>query len=465
MFLLIYNIFLTLGFPIVIAMLLTKKRCQRGILARLGKVPRGLQGRSGRVVWVHAASLGEVTAVIPLIRAMKEEDPGQDFVVSTVTETGREMVLNRLQGVARHCYAPLDFWWAVTRYIRVLNPGLFLLVESEIWPNLLTSLQQHQVPVCLVNGRISSRSFSRYRIVKNFMKTIWSSLDMALMQTAQDAERIEELGAYSTVVHVTGNMKFDQSFEYSTQLERAKTLRTSLGISDSERVLVAGSTHHQEEEYLLDAYHALCDSQENVVLVMAPRHIERAPELEAVIARFGLRCVRRSQMDEKKTESANPQCPRVILLDSRGELPYAYGLGIVSFVGGTLVPVGGHNVLEPAQWARPVIFGPYIDHCRESANQLLQAGGAIHLHQPEELVGHFQYLLDHPSTADQMGQQALSVIQANRGVMEKNLRMIRQLTLSSGSIVPGSGSSGFGSSVPHADSLGNRDEYTRTISF
>jgi 3-deoxy-D-manno-octulosonic-acid transferase len=465
MFWLIYNIFLILGFPIVMVMLLTKKRCQRGILARLGKVPHGLQGLSGRVVWVHAASLGEVTAVVPLIRAMKEEDPGQDFVVSTVTETGREMVLSRLQGVAIHCYAPLDFWWAVTRYVRVLNPGLFLLVESEIWPNLLTSLHQHQVPVCLVNGRISSRSFSRYRLVKSSMKTIWSSLDMALMQTAQDAERIKKLGAYSNVVYVTGNMKFDQSFEHSKQLELSKTLRTSLGIGDTERVIVAGSTHPQEEEYLLDAYHALCDSQKNVVLVMAPRHIERAPELEAVIARFGLRCVRRSQMNEKKAESTDPQLSRVILLDSRGELPYVYSLGIVGFVGGTLVPVGGHNVLEPAQWARPVIFGSYIDHCRESANQLLQAGGAIHIHQPKELVGHFLHLLEHPTTADQMGQQALSVIQANRGVMEKNLRMIRQLSLSSGSMVSGSRPSGFDSSVPHPDSMGNRYEYTRTISF
>ncbi len=465
MFWLIYNSLLILGFPVIIGLLLTKKRCQRGLLARLGKVPTDLQNLSGPVVWVHAASLGEVTAIVPLLQAMKEEDPHQELVVSTVTETGREMVLNRLQGIATHCYAPVDAWWAVSRYVRVLNPRLFLLVESEIWPNLLTSLQQHQVPVCLVNGRISSRSFSRYRLVKRFMKTIWSSLDMALMQTAQDAERIKSLGAYSNVVHVTGNMKFDQSFEHSKQVDVAKTIRTSLGISDTERVIVAGSTHPQEEEYLLDAYRALCDSQKNVVLVMAPRHIERALELEEVISRFGLLCVRRSQMSQKKTESTDYQVPRVILLDSRGELPYVYSLGIVGFVGGTLVPVGGHNLLEPAQWARPVLFGSYIDHCRESAHQLLQARGAIQIHQPKELVGHFLHLLEHPAAADQMGKQALSVIQANRGVVEKNLRMIRQLSLSSSPTESGSRPSGFDSSVPHPDSMGNRYEYTRTISF
>ncbi len=464
MFWLIYNILLILGFPFIIVLLLTKKRCQRGLLARLGKVPTSLQNLRGPVVWVHAASLGEVTAIGPLLKVMKEEDPHQEFVVSTVTETGREMVLNQLKGIATHCYAPVDLWWAVSRYVRVLNPRLFLLVESEIWPNLLTSLEEHQVPVCLVNGRISSRSFSRYLLVKKFMKSIWSSLDMALMQTVQDAERIKELGAHSNVVHVTGNMKFDQSFEHSKPADLAKTIRASLGISDTERVIVAGSTHPQEEEYLLDAYNALCDSQENVVLVMAPRHIERAPELEEVIGRYGLPCIRRSRMSEKKTESTDPQSPRVILLDSRGELPYVYSLGFVAFVGGTLVPVGGHNVLEPAQWARPVIFGSYIDHCRESAQQLLQAGGAIHVHQPKELVKHLLHLFEHPTAADQMGKQALSVIQANRGVVEKNLRMIRQLSMSSGSTASGSHPSGFDSSPPHPDSMGNGYEYTRMIS-
>jgi 3-deoxy-D-manno-octulosonic-acid transferase len=260
-------------------------------------------------------------------------------------------------------------------------------------------------------------------------------------------------------------MKIDQSFEHSKQVDVAKTIRTSLGISDTVRVIVAGSTHPQEEEYLLDAYHALSDSLKNVVLVIAPRHIERAQELEEVVARYKLPCVRRSQMSEEQAELTDPQSPRVILLDSRGELPYVYSFGMVSFVGGTLVPVGGHNVLEPAQWARPVLFGSYIDHCRESAHLLLQAGGAIQVHHPKELVSHFIHLLEHPAVADQMGKQALSVIQANRGVVEKNLRMIRQLSLSPSPTESGSCSSGIDSSVPHPDSMENRYEHSRTISF
>ena len=429
MFWLIYNVLLVLGFPVIVGLLLTKKRCQRGLLARLGQVPTVLQHLPGPVVWVHAVSLGEVTAVVPLLRMIKEEDPHQTIVVSTVTETGREMVLKRLNGIATHCYAPLDFWWAVNRYIRILNPRLFLLVESEIWPNLLTCLEQHQVPVCLVNGRISSRSFSRYRLVRRLMKPIWSLLDMALMQTAQDAERIKELGANAKMVHVTGNMKFDQTFDCQKNFDSAQTIRTTLGISDAELVIVAGSTHPNEEEQLLEAYQTLSHSHMNVVLIMAPRHVERAPELEAVIARFGLPCVRRSQMSDKNILSALHHSPRVIILDSRGELPYVFCLGLVGFVGGTLVPVGGHNLLEPAQWGRPVFFGPYVDHCRDIAHQLLQARGAIQIHQPIDLVTHLLRLLEHPAEAEQMGRQALSVVQQNRGVVKENLRLIGQLPI------------------------------------
>ena len=429
MFWLIYNVLLVLGSPVIVGLLLTKKRCQRGLLARLGRVPTVLQHLPGPVVWIHAVSLGEVTAIVPLLRAMKEENPHQTILVSTVTETGREMVLKRLSGIATHCYAPLDFWWAVNRYVRVLKPRLFLLVESEIWPNLLTCLAQHQVPVCLVNGRISSRSFSRYRLVKRLMKRIWLLLDMALMQTAQDAERIKDLGANAKVVHVTGNMKFDQLFDHQKSFDSTQTIRTSLGISATELVIVAGSTHPNEEEQLLDAYQSLCHSHMNVVLVMAPRHVERAPELETVIARYGLSCVRRSQMSDKNISSAQYHSPRVIVLDSRGELPYVYRLGFVGFVGGTLVPVGGHNLLEPAQWGRPVIFGPYVDHCRDIAHQFLQAGGAVQVHQPKDLVRHLFHLLEHPAEAEQMGRQALSVVQQNRGAVKENMRLIGQLPI------------------------------------
>ncbi len=429
MFWLIYNVLLLLGFPVIVGLLLTRKRCQRGLRGRLGHIPNELKHLSRPVVWAHAASLGEVTAVVPLLKAMKKEDPQQVIVVSTVTETGREMVQNQLKGVAIHCYAPLDFWWAVHRYVQVLNPRLFLLVESEIWPNLLTSLAQKQVPVCLVNGRISTRSYSRYRMVKRSMKRIWSFLDMALMQTPQDAERIIQLGANENVVHVTGNMKFDQAVDPHEKFGSTLSIRTTLGVRDAEFVIVAGSTHPQEEEQLLQAYQSLSQSKKNLVLVLAPRHIERASELEAVISRFGLSCVRRSQMNDENVIWTEEHSPRVILLDSRGELPNVYRVGFVGFVGGTLVPIGGHNLLEPAQWGRPVIFGPHVDHCHDSARRLLQAGGAIQIHEPKDLGAQLLYLLENSFEAEQMGERAFAVVEQNRGVVNRNLQMIRQLSI------------------------------------
>ena len=446
MFWLVYNALLILCFPVIISLLMTKKRCRRGLLARLGKVPTGLQAPSEQLVWVHAASLGEVTAIVPLLKAMKEEDPYQEIVVSTVTETGREMVLKQLKGIATHFYAPVDLWWAVSRYVRVLNPQLFLLVESEIWPNLLTSLQQHQVPVCLVNGRISSRSFPRYRLVRKFMKKIWSSFDLALMQTNQDAERIRELGAKASVVHVTGNMKFDQALELPEKNDSIKAMRKTLGVKETELVIVAGSTHPQEEEYILEAFKSLIKAQKHLVLVLAPRHIERASELEKVIVRYGLPFVRRSQINQKNPIWNQEESPRVILLDSRGELPFVYRVGFVGFVGGTFVPVGGHNLLEPARWSRPVLFGPYVDHCRDIAHQLLQAGGAIQIHQSQQLAVQLFRLLENPQEVEKMGRQALAVIQENRGVVEKNLRMIHQLNLHSGPTSSGFGKLSFDSS-------------------
>ncbi len=429
MFWLIYNMLLVLCSPVIVGLLLTRKRCQRGFRGRLGKVPNELQDLSGPVVWVHAVSLGEVTAIVPLLRAMKETEPQQAIVVSTVTETGREMVLTHLNGIATHCYAPLDFWWVVNRYVRALNPRLFLLVESEIWPNLLTSLSENHVTICLVNGRISSRSFSRYQMVQRFMKRIWSCLDLALMQTVQDAERITQLGTSAKVVHVTGNMKFDQIVDSQKKFDSSQSVRTTLGIRDTEFVIVAGSTHPQEEEQLLQAYQSLSQAKKGLVLILAPRHIERAFELEAVIARFGLSCVRRTEMTDENPASTQQHSPRVILLDSRGELPFVYRVGFVGFVGGTLVPVGGHNLLEPAQWARPVMFGPYVDHCQDSARQLLQAGGAVQIHETKDLGDQLSYLLENSFEAEQMGEKALAVVEQNRGVVNRNLQMIRQLSI------------------------------------
>ncbi|HSF09172.1 MAG TPA: 3-deoxy-D-manno-octulosonic acid transferase [Nitrospirales bacterium] len=427
MYYVMYNVLLVLAFPIVIGLLLTKKRSQRGLWCRLGAVPVELRNLQKPVIWIHAVSLGEVATIVPLLQAMKERYPQWPLVVSTVTETGREVVIKRLDGVAVHCYAPVDVWWAVNRYIRILQPRLFILVESEFWPNLLKNLQRHRVPICLVNGRISSRSFARYCWVRGMMKQVLSCLDLALMQSEHDAERIGRLGAVPNAIHVTGNMKFDQGLEQGQSADAPVSFRALFTCQAAELLIVAGSTHPQEEECLLDAYRQVIAQHPQAVLVMAPRHIERVAKLEQVIQQYGFPCVRRSRLGQNIGDRAVSRGPRVIVLDTRGELAFVYREAWVTFVGGTLVPVGGHNLLEPAQWGRPVLFGPHVDHCRDIAGQLLGAGGGLQIQNQEDLASQLLRLIAHPSAVEEMGQRALEMVRTHRGVVTRNLQWINQL--------------------------------------
>jgi 3-deoxy-D-manno-octulosonic-acid transferase len=427
MYYVMYNVLLVLAFPVIIGLLLTKKRSQRGLWCRLGAVPVELRNLQKPIIWIHAVSLGEVATIVPLLHAMKARYPQWPLVVSTVTETGREVVIKRLEGVAVHCYAPVDFWWAVDRYIRILQPRLFILVESEFWPNLLKNLEGHRVPICLVNGRISSRSFARYRWVRGMMKQVLSCLDLALMQSEHDAERIGHLGVKPNAIHVTGNMKFDQGLDQAQAADGNVSFRALFGCQAAERLVVAGSTHPQEEECLLDAYRQVIARHPQAVLVMAPRHIERVAKLEQVIQQYGFACVRRSRLEQNVGDQALQKGPRVIVLDTRGELALVYREAWVTFVGGTLVPVGGHNLLEPAQWGRPVLFGPHVDHCRDIAGRLLGAGGGIQIQNQEDLASQLVRLIAHPSAAEEMGQRALEMVRTHRGVVTRNLQWIDQL--------------------------------------
>jgi 3-deoxy-D-manno-octulosonic-acid transferase len=430
MYYVMYNVLLLLFSPVILGLLLTKKRCQRGIQSRLlGFIPGELRHLQKPVIWVHAVSLGEVTAIVPLLLAIQKRYPQWPLMVSTVTETGREVVLDRLKGVAVHCYAPLDFWWSVNRFVRVLKPHLFILVESEFWPNLLNSLHRHQVPVCLVNGRISSQSFARYTWIQGMMKRVLNCIDVSLMQSEVDAKRLSQLGAMPGTVHVTGNMKFDQALMQDNPIGAAAvpTLRSSLKIQAAEMLIVAGSTHPHEEEYLLETYKAVVRRHPQVVLLLAPRHIERASKLEQVIRDYGFSCIRRSRTGESLEDPVQGHGPRVILLDTRGELPYFYREGYLTFVGGTLVPVGGHNLIEPAQWGKPVLFGPYVDHCRDTARLLLQANGGIQVQDQHELEAQILYLIAHSAEVEDRGRRAFEVVQTHRGVIDRNLKWIDRL--------------------------------------
>jgi 3-deoxy-D-manno-octulosonic-acid transferase len=422
MWYLAYNVLLILASPVILLVMLAKKRCRRGFAERWGFLPAAPESGHGPVLWVHAVSLGEVVAVSPLVRALHQRFPDYRILVSTVTETGREAVEQRLAGIAQHRYAPLDFPWVVAKVVRRLDPDAFLFVETELWPNLLRTLGRRGTPAILVNGRLSSNSFSRYRLVTPLTTQLLDAVTLCLMQSERDAERIVALGAAPKRVHRVGNIKFDQPLPDTGLLSRG-----AVGLSDTETLIVAGSTHPVEEEQLLDCYRTLCEERPELVLVLAPRHVERAPAVEAAVKKQGLQAVRRSSLAEGTTGTSGRRGPRVIVLDSRGELAGLYRHACLAFVGGTLVPVGGHNLLEPAAWGRPVLFGPHTDHCAEVAALLLSAGGGLRVTHGAELAKTIARLLTDRAALDRMGAAAHRVVAENQGATGRTLAFISDL--------------------------------------
>jgi 3-deoxy-D-manno-octulosonic-acid transferase len=432
---LLYNILLLVVSPVIVAILLAKRRCRRGLLQRFGlegspsfSDPSRRPDEPERpVIWVHAVSLGEVVAVTPLVNELHRRHPDYRLVVSTVTETGREAVEQRLAAVADHCYAPLDFPWVVSRFIEQLQPRLYLFVETELWPNLLWHLRRRGVPTALVNGRLSTRSFARqqWAPVRAFYRTMLQPLSLCLMQSDRDVDRIIALGAEASRVRRTGTIKFDQPIPAVT---KGGTTRADLGLQDTEQLLVAGSTHPGEEEVLVECYRALVAQCPSAVLLLAPRHIERAEAVEAMIRARGLAVQRRSTI----WQDGGPRSrgPRVVVLDSRGELATIYKEAVVAFVGGTLVPIGGHNLLEPAQWATPVVFGPYTDHCAEIADLLVQAGGGRRVLHAEDLIRQVLALFSDDEGRERMGRSARQVVDQNQGALQQTLDAIDRLLTS-----------------------------------
>ncbi len=421
-----YNLLLVLGFPFILCTLLIKKRCRSGLLQRIGWVlPQGWSDQD-KVLWIHAVSLGEVSAVVPFVTVLHHRYPQVKIVVSTITETGREAVKQRLAGIATHCFLPLDYPWIIHRFIKSLNPIGFLVVETELWPNLLRALFRQGVPSVIVNGRLSSRSFFRYQWIRPFMRQILSTVSLGLLQSGRDARRFVELGASPERMRSTGNMKFDLIMNGGFSLQQSVE-GPACGVSENERLIIAGSTHPAEEEVILESYRALIRSFPNVVLLLAPRHIERSSALARTIEEFAFPVVRRSRLPRKVRPDEEPVGPRVILLDTRGELAQMYRLAFMAFVGGTLVPIGGHNLLEPAAWGKPVCFGPYTDHCQEVANLLIESGGGIRVHNEQELTKTLMKGIQDEAWVSHAGQSARKVIDDHQGVVERNLNMVEQV--------------------------------------
>lgn len=427
---LLYDILLHLSLIILLPYFLFKMavrgKYRQGLMERFGIIKADKIDRLGgkRPIWLHAVSVGETKAVVPLVKRLREEYPDIRIVFSTVTATGNSIATKNLPWVDAIIFFPLDLSWVVRRVVRNLKPKVFIVVEKEVWPNLLRVLQKEGVPAVVINGTISSRSFKRYRLFMPFFKVVFKGITLFCVQGKEDRERVLSLGIEEERVMVTGNIKFDEGPSTPTTTEMLGLMKT-LGLSEGEGVIVAGSTHRGEEEVILDVFKRLKEEFHGLRLIIAPRHPERFGEVEGLIRGKGFSLLKRSE-----TPCPMPHAPcyyDVILLDTMGELGRVYSLATVAFVGGSLVDVGGHNLLEPAFQRRPVLFGPYVGNYPEIASALTSARGGVMVEDGEGLWRWSRRFLLERDTARQYGEAAYGVVKANMGTMEKGLEAIKGL--------------------------------------
>jgi 3-deoxy-D-manno-octulosonic-acid transferase len=372
---------------------------------RLGRVPERVRQPEPGAVWVHAVSVGEALAVAPLLSELRARFPGRKLLVSTTTRTGQETAGKRLDCDATF-YFPLDFSFACRRLLEAVKPALVVIAETEIWPNFLRQAHRHGARVVFVNGRISDRSFRSYRFWRFFLRRVLAPVDYFLMQTEEDARRIRELGAPAERVAVGGNLKFDLP-----EPARPSFLAELEALAQGVPIVVAGSTLGKEEEQVLDALRLARGIEgKRALLVLAPRHPERFDEVATLLDSRALTYIRRSRWD-----TDGQQRPEVVLLDTLGELAGAYAAATVAFVGGSLVPAGGHNPIEPALWSKPVIFGPSMENFRAIATALLEARGAFQVKSADELGILLATLVDNPAACQRAGRAARAVIERERG--------------------------------------------------
>jgi 3-deoxy-D-manno-octulosonic-acid transferase len=416
---------LVAGAPWWLWRIATTDKYRQGMAQRLGWLPgwlrRGNADDSRPVIWLHAVSVGEVLAVSRLVQEMDSGLRGFRLLVSTTTRTGQALARERF-GAERVFYCPLDLAWAVRAYINALQPALLILAETEFWPNLLYGCFRRRIPVAVVNARISDHSWPRYQMLRRLWRPILGQLSRVLAQSELDAERLLALGCQAERVTVSGNLKFD--VRAAAEAEATRLLK-SLGAGV--RFVVAGSTLEGEEKALLETWPKLLAADPELVLVLAVRHPERFAAVAALLAGSGHPWVRRSEWKGKPAGTIEALRPgQIVLLDTIGELASVYSLAAVAFVGGSIAEGGGHNPLEPSQFAVPIVMGPHYANFRAITDDLL-AHDALRIATREELATALLELLTHPSEARAIGQRARQVFDEQAGATARSVEALRAL--------------------------------------
>ncbi|MCA1584166.1 MAG: 3-deoxy-D-manno-octulosonic acid transferase [Acidobacteria bacterium] len=400
------------------------KKYVGSLAPRMGYLPVSFNMDGDESIWIHAVSVGEVLTIRPLVRDLRQRHARLRVFVSTTTLAGQQVARRQVPDADAVFYFPFDLGIFVRRTLDLVRPRLFVMVETEIWPHLLRECRARGIKTSIVNGRISERSYPRYRLVRLFMTRVLADIDRFCVQSEEGARRFVDLGADPAHVIVTGSLKFDALDTATPSLQtrvRDRVLRY-FRMSAGRPVIVAGSTMRGEETLVLDAFRRLRSVAPTALLIVAPRHQERFDAVVTICRSEGYKTLRRTELPI----DAEPRSD-VVVIDTIGELATLYQLATVVFVGGSLVPTGGHNILEPAVFGKPIIFGPHMENFAEIARTFLANEAAVQLHAGESLDAALVTLMTDPVRRARLGAAARALIEANRGAKDRTLEVLSAL--------------------------------------
>ncbi len=409
-----FNFLFLVYILIYLPYLLLTGRWYKGYGCRLGFFPLDLKSRLGgtkSAIWIHAVSVGEIMAIIPLVAKLKVRYPKDRIVVTVTTKTGYELAQSKLSQSAIIIPSPLDFTWVVSSFVRLIKPRIYIVAETEIWPNLFDRLYKQEIPIVIMNGRISDVSFGRYKAIGFLLKETLKKVSLFCMQSEKDTNRIIELGAPQEKVVTVGNVKFDQ-------LSSIQDKDLKLSIDGNRLLWIAGSTHPGEEEIILKV---LQEYKDACSLIIAPRHVERSEQIIDLVQSQGLKALRFSQIS---SDAISSDC--VIVLDTIGHLRSLYSKASFVFVGKSLCGGGGQNIIEPAFYAKPIIVGPRMDNFRDITALFKSQEAIIQVKNAEEFEAQVGRLMKDQDLRKQLGDKAFGVVQANQGALERTLKLLQK---------------------------------------
>ena len=416
---LLYSLLLTLLLPLILTRLFIKgssdNRYRHNIGDRLGQITRPL----GTIdVWIHAVSVGEVNAAVPLVTAFQKKHSRCRILITTTTPTGLDQVTAHLGDRVVHCYLPFDHPFFIARFLRTISPRLLIIMERELWPNIIHGCHKRSIPVVIANARLSQRSCNRYAYVLPLMRPALAIVSAVAAQTEADRSRLMTLGAHPDHILTTGNIKYDVTVSTKT-MDTAQSMRQDWG--RHRLIIVAGSTHEGEEAALLDIFDPLREHYPGLLLILAPRHPERFDAVFQLVKNRGFNTHRHGD-----GSTVVPPSAEVHLRDTMGDLPLLYAAADIAIVGGSLIEIkgiGGHNLLEPCAVATPVLFGRYISDFLEISHNIVEREAGLQVHDPNELRDTLKELLDDAALRNRMGANGIQVIKENRGATQRTLEL------------------------------------------